>query len=279
MDPSLRTLLNDRGLQIHGSLAGGYQSTVYSGALGDRHVVVKVVDARWSEPEIVLRQAELAGDLAAIDPRVVAPIAIGGDLLLVIGDHLITVLPRVAGHSPDLDNERDARWLGKQLARLHLSLAQVSSDLPPVASLRVPGNNIGGAEEQLIHGDPGAANFLRDGDDAHVLDLGEAGFGTRAYDVSLALFSRRFEVWSRDARRATGSADDQAPRALIDGYEDEVGHPLSSDALLEGLRLRRGALAWWLNHLQDAPVGIRTASPEWRDHLARFVDDDRRTRR
>lgn len=274
MDPSLRTFLSARGVEVHEVIAGGYQSAVHRGVLGEADVAVKVVDARLSDAGMVLCQATLARDLAAIDTRVVAPIAIGGEVVLVTGHHLITVSPLVAGRAPDLDDLGDAEWLGRQLARLHSSMRRVSSELPLVASLRAGAGSLPDGDEQLIHGDPGAANFLRDGDDAHVLDLGDAGRGTPAYDVSLALFSRRFEVWSRGWPTL---ADDAAPEAILYGYEQEAGHRLSSEELADGLTIRREALAWWIDHPHEAPVGIRTASPEWRGVLARFVDDERQS--
>jgi len=277
MDPSLRTFLGSRGVEIREPLVGGHQSTVHRAVSGGVDVVVKVVDARSSEIATVRRQATLARDLAAIDPRVVAPIAIEvDDLVLVTGHHLVTVLPLVGGRAPDLDDRDDAVWLGRHLARLHASLREVSSDLGLVASLRAGAHGIVTGEEQLIHGDPGASNFLRDGDDAHVLDLGEAGLGTCAYDVSLALFSRRFEVWSRDAPDGPAPDDEAAPEALLEGYETEAGHRPGAEALAEGLGIRREALARWIDDPDQAPIGIRTATPEWRRVLARFVDHERR---
>lgn len=235
--------------------------------------MVKVVDARSSAPVTVRRQAGLARDLGAIDPRVVAPLPIGDELVSVVGHHLVTVLPLVKGRVPDLDDPEDAQWLGQQLGRLHASLRQVWSDLPPVASLRIGEHDFLDGDVQIIHGDPGVANFLRDGDDAHVLDLGEAGLGTPGYDVALALFSRRFDVWSRAPGARTPT--DNAPDALVAGYEDAVGHPLKPSELADGERVRREALAWWIEHPDQAPVGIRSATPAWREHLARFVRDDR----
>lgn len=200
----------------------------------------------------------------------------GNDLVLVTDHHLITVLPLVGGRAPDLDDRDDAVWLGRHLARLHSSLSEVSSDLLLVASLRAGAHGREVGDGQLIHGDPGASNFLRDGDDAHVLDLGEAGLGTPAYDVSLALFSRRFEVWSRDAPDGPTLNDDAAPEALLDGYETEAGRRPGAASLEKGLRVRREALAWWIDNPDEAPIGIRSASPEWRRVLARFVEHERR---
>ena len=275
MDVSLRASLVSVGIEAGRALTGGHQSLVYRGRFAATDVVVKAVDGRLTPPAIVHQQAQLAADLAAIDPRVVAPLPVEGQTVLVMGHHLVTVLPFVTGHVPNLDDRTEAEWLGAQLAMLHASMRCVSADLPLVASLRVPGLSAEG-DCQLIHGDPSPANIQRNGDAAHVLDFGEAGLGTPAYDVALALFSRRFQTWRRHSE-GTGSnaAQDEAPRALHDGYEQASTRELNWQAVEDGLVRRREALAWWLEHLDEAPVGIRTSSAAWRATLARFVNEDR----
>jgi hypothetical protein len=44
------------------------------------------------------------------------------------------------------------------------------------------------------------------------------------------------------------------------------------DTLDQLIELRRDALSFWIDHLDQAPIGIRTSPSEWLEQLSCLVD-------
>ena len=58
---------------------------------------------------------------------------------------------------------------------------------------------------------------------------------------------------------------------FVTGYSLQ-GHQEVADTTLDSLiDLRIRALDYWITNLADAPIGIRTSSPAWRDVLRHFI--------
>lgn len=66
-------------------------------------------------------------------------------------------------------------------------------------------------------------------------------------------------------------------RFFVEGYTSAAGPRLSEDSLDYFIELRVRALGSWLDNLDSAPIGIRTASPAWRATLRSFVSSYRRS--
>lgn len=61
----------------------------------------------------------------------------------------------------------------------------------------------------------------------------------------------------------------------MSGYIDTSGHSIDDAVLDHLIDLRADALRGWIDDLDDAPIGIRTASPDWLATLRSFVDAPR----
>jgi len=60
-------------------------------------------------------------------------------------------------------------------------------------------------------------------------------------------------------------------RSFLAGYLGASGSSLPEEALDRFIDLRVQALRAWLDDLDNAPIGIRTASPSWQATLRSFV--------
>ncbi len=99
-----------------------YENRVYRVGLegeGDALVAKFYRPARWSN-ETVLEEHRFAGELAAVDLPVAAPIAgPTGDTLLEHGGFRYAVFPCFGGDWPELADAESRRWLGRLIGRIH----------------------------------------------------------------------------------------------------------------------------------------------------------------
>jgi hypothetical protein len=58
---------------------------------------------------------------------------------------------------------------------------------------------------------------------------------------------------------------------LFDLAMVESGRRIDHQYLDAMIELRRSALRYWLDHLDEAPIGIRSSSPEWHTTLRSFA--------
>ncbi|QEA13515.1 serine/threonine protein kinase [Comamonas flocculans] len=111
------------GLQGDGRLMalGSYENRVYQVGLDDgSRVVAKFYrPGRWSAAQIGEEHA-FAGELAAAEVPMVAPLALAGQTLHQHAGFAFSVSPWRGGRMPELDDFEVLEWLGRFIARLHL---------------------------------------------------------------------------------------------------------------------------------------------------------------
>ncbi len=259
------------GLRMGPELSGGYQSRVFSAQADDR-VVVKLTDERLVDPEQVARRLGTLVELARVNDSAVGPQRHRGKFINRLCGWLVVVYPFVDGAQPDLDRESDVARMGRTLAGLHRSMAEIpTSGLPAVAALRVTApatTELHPDRSQLIHGDFAAANLCLAGGRLRVFDFDDCGTGPIEFDVGNALY-----MVLLDSTIGVAPARYHQFRSwFADAYRTEAAEPIADDVLDEMIELRRSALRHWLDNLGEAPVGIRTSSPEWRRTLRAFTD-------
>jgi Ser/Thr protein kinase RdoA (MazF antagonist) len=272
------TTLRERVQQVAGAVdatavAGGFQSHVFELAFADgRHAVAKVLDASLIAAAEVLCRVELVAELAASDPRVCAPLSINGRLVNeVVGDGgadaLLICFEFADGVAPDERDPSDAELMGSTLAGLHQSLARLAPrSLPRVAALR--SNSLDAADDmQLLHGDFNSANLRCNGSAVKVFDFEDCGYGPRLFDLANALYMVLFSATVEDDIDRYRAF---AP-AFTSGYARGWGGPIDRLQVSRYIDLRVGALAGWVSDLNTAPIGIRTATPQWHATLRSFV--------
>ncbi len=257
------------GLTVRTELHAGHQSRVFlaSGRVGE--VVVKLTEVGDGPAAArARRMVELVRCLADENPDVVGPIDLGAGLVTEIDGWRVVGYPHVDGAPPDPDDPDAVRAMGATLARLHRSLAaQPDPDLPPVAALRVSPTESSG-RNQLIHGDFGGANLITTPTGLRVIDFDDCGLGTREFDIGNSLYLDLFDAWH-------GGRLDRQHRFrswFVEAYQTAAPEPIDLEAVDAGVATRVAALARWLVDPSDAPLGIRTASVEWRQRLRVFVD-------
>lgn len=252
-------------------LSGGYQSRVISAQADDR-VVVKLTDERLVEPEQFRRRLGALIELARTNDDAVGPQRHRGKFINRLCGWLVVVYPFVDGAQPDLDRESDVARMGRTLAGLHRSMAEIPTwGLPAVAALQVSAAAapvLPSDRTQLIHGDFAAANLCLDAGRLRVFDFDDCGSGPVEFDVGNALYMVLFDA-----------TIDEAPARyhrfrpwFVDAYRAEAEEPIDDDVLDTVIELRRSALRHWVDHLSEAPIGIRTSSPQWRRTLRSFTD-------
>ena len=116
------------GVGLHGDgrmmALSSYENRVYQVELeepvdGHRQVVVKFYrPGRWSDAAIAEEHA-FAGELAAAEVPVVAPLSLQAGTLHHHGPFAFSVSPRRGGRAPELDDEEVLEWIGRLLARIH----------------------------------------------------------------------------------------------------------------------------------------------------------------
>lgn len=262
------------GLSIKHELAGGHQSrmlrVIDENDPGSRELVLKLIHAPSAGEHTVARLS--ARDHAArYDDRVVPLVALAGRKINRVGDCYAVASPWIDGRFLDISMRSDVERMGRALARLHQSLRLVKPKLPSVPALRAV-EPIAGLEEnqQLLHGDFWSSNLLLDADGMlWIFDFDDCGYGPVEFELGNTLFMALFDT--SPSLSQPSEQYFQFRKWLLGAYRASAEHPIS-DALVDlGLQTRSSALRYWLRHLDEAPVGIRTASEAWHTHLRAFA--------
>ena len=279
-----------------------YENRVYQiGIEEDQPVVAKFYrPARWSDAAIREEHA-FAGELAAQEIPVVAPLLRSGVSLHVHRGFRYAVFPRRGGRWPELGVSDDREWVGRFLGRIHavgraarfaertrLSMedlgrkardfvldgawmpdylatkyADVTDELLDEVEARAA--DWGGAVLGRILGDCHRGNILWTDLGPHFVDLDDCLTGPAVQDLWMLLSGGREEM-------RTELHD------LLKGYEQFLPFERSEIALIEPLRaLRMIHYSAWLARRWDDPAFPRAfpwfAEPRyWEDHY-RALDD------
>jgi Ser/Thr protein kinase RdoA (MazF antagonist) len=120
----------------------------------------------------------------------------------------------------------------------------------------------------LLHGDYLPVNVLLDGDRTRVIDFDDCGYGPVEFELGNTLSMVLFDATLNNDPRSY----ERFRQWFCDSYAAEAGPALSEVDVNRSIELRRSALRYWLDHPAEAPIGIRSASPEWRRQLRVFAD-------
>lgn len=274
LDPPSPAEWNHLGCEAVEELHGGHQSRVFRVRRGARDVVVKLTDSRQVDSEDLTCRVALVDALAHRNPDVVGPLPLGDDLVIPVGGWLAVGYPYVSGERPDVDRPRHVEAMGSTLATLHRSLAELPDHrLPEVAALRVDGPEpVHRAEggRQLLHGDYSSSNLRVQEGRLRILDFDDCGYGPVELEIGNTLYMVLFDA----AMRGEPAVYERFRPAFVAAYEQTSGTSLAEAALDEAIARRRSALRHWLDHLDEAPVGIRSSSPSWRQTLRAFAVSD-----
>lgn len=263
------------GTVVRRELPGGHQSRVFAGERSGKPVVVKLVDRRLADPSFRQRVV-MTAVLAECSDSVVGPIPNGEQLVADLGGWLAVIYPFVEGRSPGIDDEHDVRRAAAELAKLHRALRALEpADLPVVAALA--GAAPHGIEAtfgppQLLHGDFSTKNLIFSGQRVRVIDFDDCGYGPIAFEVGNTLYMELFDAFlSADAERY-----ERFRVWFVDEYRAASGVAVADELIDEAIELRVSALAQWIDDPDTAPIGIRTATPAWRETLRSFVSQHRK---
>jgi Ser/Thr protein kinase RdoA (MazF antagonist) len=259
-----------------GEIAGGHQSRVFDVVGRDgRRVAAKVLDASLVNADDVATRATVIAELAEFDARVCRPVPIDGNLVSTLrdadggSDGLLVCCEWADGVAFDISSLAEATLMGETLAGLHHSLRRVTPPaLPVVAALRaVP--TASGEPHQLLHGDFNSENLHRDGAAVRVFDFDDCGFGPRSFDVANALYMVLFA--SLTTRNDVHF--ERFQEAFVESYNITARNHAVDRTVVDGfIDVRVRALDRWLDNVDTAPIGIRTATPEWHITLREFVN-------
>jgi Ser/Thr protein kinase RdoA (MazF antagonist) len=254
------------GEQLH----GGYQSRIFAGTVGAQRIVVKLTDSRLVD-HAYRRRVEMTSVLAEVNDSVVGPLTTKSGPIVELGGWFAVVYPFVVGDRPDVYEETDVRRMATTMAGLHRSLRQLDPvDLPDVAALtatNLPSDGNGFGRRQLLHGDFSPANLLVADRQLRVFDFDDCGYGPIEFDVGNTLYMVLF-----DAAMSSEIERYERFRAwFVDEYRAASSHGVPDELLDASIALRVQALGRWLDRPESAPIGIRTATPAWRDSLRAFV--------
>jgi len=256
------------------AIAGGHQSQVFEVTLVDRRrAVAKVLDAAYVDVDSVIARVDAVAQLAELDSRVCAPVPFEGGLVNAVDDGagrpvLVVCYEFADGVAFDVMSSSDAELMGSTLAGLHRSLACLAPEgIPQLAALRAVTQSVGEAQIQLLHGDFNSGNLRRSGSTVRVFDFEDCGFGPRTFEIANTLYMELFAA----------TIDNQIDRykpfedAFLRGYATQDSEHIDRAAVDRFIDLRVSALERWLEDLTTAPIGIRTASPQWHETLRSFV--------
>lgn len=254
-------------------LTGGHQSRVVRAVAGTDPVVVKLTDARLVDAREHAARVQVVADLASIDDHVVRPRPLGSTLVEVVGGWLAVTYPFAPGRPADPMSRVDVEKMAVVLASLHDSMRQLAPvGLPLVAALATgdPAALADPSRDQLLHGDYSPSNVRMDGDVVRVIDLDDCGLGPIEHEIGNSLYMVLFD--------ATISGDLPMYRRFrtwfTEAYAAEARMTFDDRVLDSAIERRRGALRHWLDHPDEAPIGIRTSSPAWRRRLLAFAHDE-----
>lgn len=260
------------GVQVESELHAGMQSRVFAATVGGQRVALKLTDARLADAALVAERLRMTGALAALTPVVAAPVRLGGALLQQVGAWLASATSFVDGRGIDLTSAGDARLMGETLAGLHDALGRLPAfAIPPVAALAA-GTGSGpaaaaAAGRQLLHGDFNALNVIVTPAGPRLIDFDDCGYGPVAFDVANALYMVLFDASVGDRPKLYATFRP----GFLAGYRQAAGRPLDDGEVDGFIDARVAALGRWLDDLPNAPIGIRTSSPEWLQTLRAFV--------
>jgi Ser/Thr protein kinase RdoA (MazF antagonist) len=263
-------------------LTGGHQSRVFRVAKRNGlPAVAKVLDASAVDRNELDVRLDVTAAVADVDPRVCRPLVVGNERVVELssttcGDRYIVCFEFAFGSAPDPARAVDAGRMGAALSQLHVSMSQLpASPLPVVSALRtMPVDAVPAAgAHQLLHGDFNANNLRETGGVVRIFDLDDCGYGPPAFDVGNALYMVLFDA----SVHGTAETYETFRRSFVAGYVSSPGPPLPEESLDHFIELRVQALGAWLDDLDNAPIGIRTASPAWQASLRSFVSGYRPT--
>lgn len=255
-------------IELGDELHEGKQSRVFDARLDGRRVAVKLTDARLADVDVLNRRMEAIEALAAINATVVAPLRVGGALVERIGGWWTTATPFVVGERLDDNNADHALLLGSSLAELHRAMRRLPRfEIPPIAALKSADLELERTDWQLLHGDFSSSNILITPAGLRVLDLDDCGYGPVEYELANSLYMVLFD----SHQAAHPEMYERFRPAFLAAYRDGSNTSISDAAVDQLIEIRLDALRAWLDNLDNAPIGIRTASPEWREVLATFV--------
>ena len=265
--------LHRLGVSIDRELHAGKQSRVFAATIDGRDVVIKLTDARMADRTVLAERMRTAEELAWRTEAAVAPVRIDGELVHAAGGWLATATPLIVGRQAETSDAADARLLGRTLGGLHEALAALAPrGLPPVAALDADEGSVDN-RSQLLHGDFSDQNVIVTSDGLRVFDFDDCGYGPVLYDVANSLYMVLFDA-EVNADRDRYAAF-RAP--FLEGYADVAGEAVDVAVVDSLIDARIHALGRWLDDLSNAPIGIRTSSPEWRRTLRTFVSSQRTT--
>lgn len=255
-------------VEVIDELHAGKQSRVFDAVLDGRRAAVKLTESRLADRSVLVSRLEAVASLGAGYPNVVPPIRIEGALVQPIGGWLMTATPFIEGDQLDSGSADDAKLLGGSLARLHDALSQLESfEIPPIAALESTGRSAEQSGWQLLHGDFGNQNVIVESGTLRIFDFDDCGYGPMEYDLANSLYMVLFDS---DVTNCPDRYETFRP-AFLAGYVDGSGRRVAELAIDEMIGIRIEALGRWLDDLSSAPIGIRTASPEWLETLSSFV--------
>jgi len=264
------------GVVLGDELHGGHQSQMFTGAFGGEQVVVKLTDSRLVD-QAYRRRVEMTSVLAEMDDSVVGPLTTDAGVVAELGQWLAVVYPFVVGRTPDIRDEADVRRMATAMANLHRTLQRLAPvDLPAVAALaaaEAPIDVAGFGRRQVLHGDFSSANLMFSERQARVFDFDDCGYGPIEFEVGNTLYMVLF-----DAAMSSEIERYERFRAwFVDEYRSASNQSVPDELLDTSIGLRVQALSRWLDRPETAPIGIRTATPAWRNSLRAFVrsQDDR----
>ena len=245
---------------------GGFQSKVFLARGQAGRLIVKLVEASRADTAFSER-VDVARQVAEINPAVVGPLAMGTELVVSVDRWNAVCYPYVEGTRPSIGDRYDVETMAATLATLHTSLATLTTvDLPPVAALSEMAEGSLG-QCQLIHGDYAAPNLIMTSSGLRVIDFGECGQGSVEVEIGNTLYMVLFDGWH------SGTLDGyhRFRSWFVDAYREAASLHVEDALLDEAIRARARALKQWLARPSEAPTGIRTASPVWRQQLQSFV--------
>ena len=259
------------GLRPGPELHAGHQSRVFRATQNGEAVVVKLTDGRLVD-ESFTERVEITASLAEMNPSVVGPLSIGSNAVTQFGPWLVVAYPLVVGNAPEVANERDVNQMASTLATLHDSFARIDpTGLPPVAALRdvvAPTSEDGFGRPQLLHGDYSHTNVLRVNGQMRIFDFDDCGYGPVEFEIGNTLYMVLFgTTMTNNPQRY-----ERFRSWFVDAYRSASGLAVNDTALETAIGLRVEALGRWVDDPRSAPIGIRTASPQWRDKLRAFVE-------
>jgi Ser/Thr protein kinase RdoA (MazF antagonist) len=261
-------------------LNGGHQSRVFRVVGGNGLLAVaKVLNATIVDRDELEVRLDVTAALADLDRRVCRPLLLGDqrvlDLTTADGQlHHVVCFEFAFGAEPDPARAVDASRMGAALSQLHASMSRLcAAPLPVVNALRSGpvDDEIAAGRHQILHGDFNASNLRDAGGVFRIFDFDDCGYGPPEFDVANALYMVLFDATTH----GTVEIYKTFRRSFVDGYVGASGPFLHQESLDRFIDLRVRALAFWLDDVDNAPIGIRTAPSAWHATLRSFVTNYR----